>query len=76
MNLNDFSNKQLNDIIDCLNPDWVPITDEYMVRNDRTSGLFTRAFKTTSGTSSLFWRVHFGTPKTVKTVFENIQRMQ
>ena len=77
MNLNNFSNIQLNDIIDCLNPDWVPITDEYMIRNNKTSGFFTRGFKTKEkGSYSLFWRVDFGSPETVKTVFEDLQRIQ
>ena len=33
--LEDYSEKQLNNIIDCLDPDWVPVTDEYMIKENK-----------------------------------------
>lgn len=68
---------ELNNIIDCLNPAWTPLTDEYIVQDSDESGLFTRSFKNRDeGAYALFWRVYYGTPETVKTVFEDIQRIQ
>jgi len=75
--LEDYSEKQLNNIIDCLDPDWVPVTDEYMIKENKISGWFSRSFETRrKGSYNIIWRVDFVTPETVKTVFESMQRIQ
>lgn len=72
----EMSDLELNNIIDCLNPNWVPITDEYMTKSNKISGWFARGFKSPEGSYTIHWRVDFGTPETVKTVFEGMQRIQ
>jgi hypothetical protein len=61
----------LHRIIDELNPLFLPITDEYLIEDRVDYGLFTRDFRHRNGKKfRLKWRVYYGTPETVRTVFE------
>lgn len=66
-----FVQKQLNDIIDETHPFFTPISDEEMVDDCTDHGVFERSFLHQSGKRFLMrWRVYYGTPETVRTVFE------
>lgn len=77
MNIEDLSavkNKidaQLHNIIDDMHPLFIPITDEEMVEDYEDHGVFERSFLHKNGKRFLMrWCVYYGTPETVKTVFE------
>jgi hypothetical protein len=66
-----FIEKQLNDIIDELHPLFKPISDEELVDGYSDHGIFERSFLHQNGKKFLMrWRVYYGTPDTVRTVFE------
>jgi hypothetical protein len=61
----------LNQIIDELHPLFKAISDEEMVDNQEEYGIFTRDFLHENGKKfRMNWRVYYGTPETVRTVFE------
>jgi hypothetical protein len=63
--------KQLHDIIDELHPLFTAISDEELVEETKDYGDFVRVFLHENGKRfRLKWRVYFGTPETVRTVFE------
>ena len=59
-------------IIDGLHPDFKPISDEKVLYIDDESGHYEREFKNTKNGKFwvLRWKVIFGTPETVKTLFD------
>ena len=67
----------LNEIIDDLNSDYTPLTDEFCLYDGYTLkdeyGVYQREFKhiKTGRNFLLEWVVWYGTPETAKTVFEN-----
>lgn len=68
-----FMDKQMNLIIDELHPLFEAISDEEMIEHNKEYGVFTRMFKSIDDKKYLMkWKVYFGTPETVKTVFEPI----
>lgn len=61
----------LHQIIDELHPLFAAISDEEMLDNYEDHGIFTRDFRHKNGKKfRMRWRVYYGTPETVKTVFE------
>lgn len=63
--------KQLHDIIDEIHPLFRSISDEKLVEDYEEYGVFERSFLHQTGKKFLMrWRVYYGTPETVKTVFE------
>jgi hypothetical protein len=74
MNIEDpveYVQKQLNDIIDQRHPLFTPISDEEMVEDYEDHGVFERSFLHKTGKQFLMrWRVYYGTPETVRTIFE------
>ena len=72
MNPDEIINKILNDIIDENHPNFVAVSDEEMIEDNEDHGVFTRIFDCISSNNRYLmkWRVYFGTPETVKTVFE------
>jgi len=63
--------KLLHSIIDELHPLFKPISDEQFIEKHEDHGVFTRDFLHENGKKfRMTWKVYFGTPKTVKTVFE------
>lgn len=61
-------------IIDELHPLFKASSDEELIEDHEDHGVFTRSFKTFNGNEYLMkWSVYYGTPETVKTVFEPIQ---
>jgi hypothetical protein len=63
----------LHNIIDELNPEYVPSTDEEMIEDYEDFGVFERSFLHISGkTTTIRWSVYYGTPETVVTVFDSI----
>ena len=65
-------NKIFHDMIDGLNPNVSPISDEFLLESDSKSGLYYRDFHshTTGKNCRMKWRVYYGTPETVVTIFE------
>lgn len=70
--MNPVIEKHLHDIIDELHPLFTAISDEEMVeRHGDDYGIYTRDFLHKTGKKfRMKWRVYYGTPETVKTVFE------
>jgi hypothetical protein len=69
--MNQIIENHLNDIIDELHPLFTAISDEEMLDNREDHGIFTRDFRHINGKKfRMQWRVYYGTPETVKTVFE------
>lgn len=67
--------KQLNQIIDQTHPLFSPISDEECVEDNKDYGVFERSFLHETGDRFLMrWRVYYGTPDTVRTVFEPTQK--
>ena len=63
--------KQLHSIIDELHPLFRSISDEKMIEDYPNYGVFTRDFLHINGKKfRMKWRVYYGNPQTVKTVFE------
>lgn len=63
--------QHLHSIIDELHPLFTPISDEQFIENHDDHGVFTRDFLHDTGKKfRMTWRVYFGTPETVRTVFE------
>ena len=61
----------LHQIIDEVHPLFTAISDEELIDNHENHGMFTRDFRHTNGKKfRMRWRVYYGTPETVKTVFE------
>lgn len=66
-----FVQKQLNDIIDEIHPLFKAISDEELVEDYEEYGVFERSFLHDNGKRFLMkWRVYYGTPETVRTIFE------
>lgn len=60
----------MNKVIDELHPNFKAISDEEMIDETVDYGDFTRTFKHDNGKKFQFqWRVYFGDPDTVRTVF-------
>ena len=69
--------KQMNMIIDELHPLFQAVSDEEMIEDNNDHGVFTRIFKSFDNKQYLLkWRVYFGTPETVKTIFEPLQLLE
>jgi len=64
-------NQLLEEIIDELNPNYCPVSDEECFEQDEKRGHFYRYFEhIKSGRQYLIkWTVIFGTPETVQTIF-------
>jgi hypothetical protein len=61
----------LNQIIDEVHPLFTPSSDEQLIEKYDDRGVYTRSFKHANGKNFLMkWVVYYGTPDTVKTVFE------
>ena len=61
----------LHQVIDELHPLFTAISDEEMVDNHEDHGIFTREFLHENGKKfRMKWRVYYGTPETVRTIFE------
>jgi hypothetical protein len=64
-------NLWLHKIIDEVHPLFTAISDERHVLDSDTFGIFTRDFLHKNGKKfRMAWRVYYGTPETVRTVFE------
>jgi len=64
----------LTEIIDELNPDYTPCTDETCIHMQEDHGVYQRGFEHRNGNKFLIeWTVWYGTPETVKTVFNSVQ---
>lgn len=69
--MNPIIDQHLHSIIDELHPLFTPISDEEFIEDKGNHGVFTRDFLHENGKKfRMTWRVYFGTPETVKTVFE------
>lgn len=70
--MNPVIEKHLHDIIDELHPLFTAISDEEMVeRHGDDYGIYTRDFQHKNGKKfRMRWRVYYGTPETVRTVFD------
>ena len=63
--------QHMHQIIDDLHPLFTPISDEQFIENNDDHGVFTRDFLHKTGKKfQMKWRVYYGTPETVKTIFE------
>lgn len=63
--------KQLHNIIDEIHPLFKAISDEELVGDNIDHGVFERSFLHENGKQFLMrWKVYYGTPETVRTVFE------
>lgn len=63
--------EQLHKIIDEIHPLFTPISDEECIDESTTFGTFVRMFLHENGNKyRMKWHVYYGTPKTVKTIFE------
>lgn len=66
----------LNDIIDELNPNYKPVTDEERISEYPDHGIYQRAFKHREGAEFLLkWTVWYGTPETVRTEFHPVEEL-
>jgi hypothetical protein len=75
MKLNEeiITNDLLHSIIDDVHPDYKPYSDEEMILKKPKFGVYKRSFRHKSGKiTSMKWRVYYGTPKTVYTVFTSL----
>jgi hypothetical protein len=63
--------KQLHNIIDEVHPLFRATSDEEMIEDHEDHGVFERSFLHQTGKRFLMrWKVYYGTPETVRTVFE------
>ncbi len=68
--------QQLHNIIDELHPLFTAISDEELADETSDYGVFTRVFLHEAGkTFRMKWRVYYGTPETVRTVFEPAEQI-
>ena len=66
----------MNDIIDELNPNYKPTSDERLIRVNDDSGVYQRSFKHRKGPEFMVtWTVYYGIPETVRTVFESVEEL-
>jgi hypothetical protein len=66
----------MNDIIDELNPNYTPTSDEEFLDMQDDHGVYQRSFKHKKGPEFLVkWTVWYGTPETVRTVFESVEEL-
>lgn len=72
MNPTEIIDRYMHQIIDELHPLFTATSDEEMVEyHHEDHGVFERTFRHKDGKNYLMrWRVYFGTPETVCTVFE------
>lgn len=67
----------MHDIIDELNPNYKPTSDEHLIYDQSAYGVFQRKFKHVKGEEFLVqWTVYYGTPETVKTVFNDVKTIE
>ncbi len=60
----------LHNIIDEVHPLFKPISDEELIEDHEDHGIFTRDFRHRNGKKfRMKWSVYYGTPETVRTVF-------
>ena len=65
----------LNEIIDCLDPKYEPISDEELVFETDEYGEYQRLFSYKKESDFLVkWIVYYGNPDTVKTVFKSVEK--
>jgi hypothetical protein len=77
MNAEEYVNEKLNLMIDELHPNYKPVTDEELVEDNEDHGVFERSFAHKDGAVfKMRWRVYYGTPETVRTVFEPAVRVE
>jgi hypothetical protein len=63
--------KQLHSVIDELHPSLKAISDEELIEDYEDHGVFSRDFLHINGKKiRMKWRVYYGSPETVRTVFE------
>lgn len=63
--------QQLHNIIDEIHPLFTAISDEECIESHEDHGVYNRDFLHKNGKKfRMKWKVYFGTPETVKTVFE------
>lgn len=73
----DIINQWMNDIIDETHPLFTAISDEELVEDNEDHGVFERSFEHQNGKKFLMrWRVYYGTPETVRTLFEPAQEIK
>jgi len=66
----------MNDIIDGLNPNYKPVTDEQLIKCAEDHGIYQRTFKHREGAEFLLkWTVWYGTPETVRTIFHPVEEL-
>ncbi len=66
----------MNEIIDELNPNYKPTSDEDIIEQQNEYGVYQRSFRHRNGSEFLVkWTVYYGTPETVRTVFETIEEL-
>ena len=66
----------MNDIIDGLNPNYKPVTDEQLIKYAEDHGIYQRTFKHREGAEFLIkWTVWYGTPETVRTKFHPVEEL-
>lgn len=66
----------MNEIIDELNPNYVPTSDERLIQLNDDNGVYQRSFKHRKGPEFMVtWTVYYGTPETVRTVFESVEEL-
>jgi hypothetical protein len=65
------ANLWLHKVIDEVHPLFKSISDEELIEDYEDHGVFTRDFLHKNGKKfRMKWRVYYGTPETVRTVFE------
>jgi len=68
--------QQLHNIIDELHPLFTATSDEEQVEDHEDHGVFTRDFLHQTGKNfRMKWRVYYGTPETVRAVFEPAEQL-
>jgi DNA/RNA-binding domain of Phe-tRNA-synthetase-like protein len=66
----------MNEIIDELNPNYKPTSDEELIDMQDDRGVYQRSFRHRNGPEFLVkWAVYYGTPETVRTVFESVEEL-
>ncbi len=67
---------QLHNIIDELHPLFTAISDETHIEEYEDYGVFIRDFAHKTGKNfRMKWRVYYGTPETVRTIFEPAEQI-
>lgn len=67
----DILQRYMHQIVDEMHPLFTAVSDENMVEHYGDRGVFERQFEHQNGKTFLMrWTVYFGSPETVRTVFE------